>query len=185
MLGIYKLESDRLTVAYRKGGPRPDKFESAPGSGITLLVLQREPIGATGQADVTLPDQGKATANAVEGSVKGWDKGPAAAPPPDSASRAVVRNEAEQSKVEVYRVTGISPESALQVLRPVFAGARRASHGGREVRKPRRLGEARSARSDSELSSRKSALPTRSASISSIGLGKTCCNGWPKRPVYR
>ena len=39
--GIYKLDKDRLTIAYRKGGPRPEKFESQPGSGVTLLVLRR------------------------------------------------------------------------------------------------------------------------------------------------
>ena len=49
--GIYKLDGDRLTIAYRLGGPRPEKFESVPGSGVTLLVLERpkpaaEPGGA-------------------------------------------------------------------------------------------------------------------------------------------
>jgi uncharacterized protein (TIGR03067 family) len=41
ILGVYKLEGDRLTIACRKGGPRPEKFRSKPGSGVTLLVLQR------------------------------------------------------------------------------------------------------------------------------------------------
>jgi uncharacterized protein (TIGR03067 family) len=40
-LGIYRLDGDRLEIAYRESGPRPEKFESPPGSGITLLVLQR------------------------------------------------------------------------------------------------------------------------------------------------
>ena len=40
--GIYKIDGDRLRIAYRRGGPAPEKFESAPGSGITLLELQRE-----------------------------------------------------------------------------------------------------------------------------------------------
>jgi len=40
--GIYKLDGGRLTIAYRKGGPRPEEFESTPGSGVTLLVLERE-----------------------------------------------------------------------------------------------------------------------------------------------
>ncbi len=39
--GIYKIDGDRLTIAYRKNGPAPDKFESAPGSGVTLLELKR------------------------------------------------------------------------------------------------------------------------------------------------
>ncbi len=39
--GIYKLDGNRLTVAYRKDGPRPEKFESLPGSGVTLLELER------------------------------------------------------------------------------------------------------------------------------------------------
>jgi len=41
LLGIYKFDGDRLTIAYRRGGPRPEKLESPPGSGVTLLVLQR------------------------------------------------------------------------------------------------------------------------------------------------
>ena len=45
--GIYKFEGDRLTIAYRKGGP-PEQFESKPGSGVTLLVLERpKPAAAT------------------------------------------------------------------------------------------------------------------------------------------
>ncbi len=39
LVGIYEFEGDRLRIAYRKGGPAPEKFESAAGSGITLLVL--------------------------------------------------------------------------------------------------------------------------------------------------
>ena len=39
--GIYKLEGDRLTLAYRKGDEPPEKFESAAGSGVTLLELKR------------------------------------------------------------------------------------------------------------------------------------------------
>lgn len=42
LLGIYKLDGDRLTIAYRQNGPRPEKFESKPGSGVTLLVLRRK-----------------------------------------------------------------------------------------------------------------------------------------------
>ena len=41
LLGIYKFDGDRLTIAYRQGGPRPEKFESTPGSGVTLLVLEK------------------------------------------------------------------------------------------------------------------------------------------------
>ena len=41
--GIYKLEGDQLTIAYHKGAPRPEKFESAAGSGVTLMVLQLQP----------------------------------------------------------------------------------------------------------------------------------------------
>jgi len=39
--GIYKFEGDRLTIAYHIGEPRPEKFESTPGSGVTLLVLEK------------------------------------------------------------------------------------------------------------------------------------------------
>jgi hypothetical protein len=41
VLGIYKLDGDRLTIACRKDGPRPEKFESLPSSGVTLLELER------------------------------------------------------------------------------------------------------------------------------------------------
>ena len=39
--GIFKIDGDRLTIALRKDGPAPDKFESTPGSGVTLLELKR------------------------------------------------------------------------------------------------------------------------------------------------
>ena len=41
ILGIYKFDGGRLTIAYRTDGPRPATFESRPGSGVTLLVLKR------------------------------------------------------------------------------------------------------------------------------------------------
>ena len=41
LLGIYKLEDKRMTMAFHVGEPRPQNFESTPGSGITLLVLER------------------------------------------------------------------------------------------------------------------------------------------------
>lgn len=37
--GIYKLDGDRLVIAFRKNGPAPETFESKPGSGVTLLTL--------------------------------------------------------------------------------------------------------------------------------------------------
>jgi RND family efflux transporter MFP subunit len=40
--GIYKFDRDRLWIAYRRGGPAPEKFESTPDSGITLLELKRK-----------------------------------------------------------------------------------------------------------------------------------------------
>ena len=46
LLGIYKFENDRFYVAYRPGGPRPEKFESTPGSGVTLLLLERPKVQA-------------------------------------------------------------------------------------------------------------------------------------------
>ena len=39
--GIYKFDADRLTIAYRIDGPAPEKFESPPGSGVTLLVMEK------------------------------------------------------------------------------------------------------------------------------------------------
>ena len=41
LTGIYKFDGDRLSIAYRKGDKPPDKFESSPGSGVTLLVLKK------------------------------------------------------------------------------------------------------------------------------------------------
>ena len=41
LAGIYTFDGDRLTIAYRKGGLLSEKFESTPGSGVTLLVLER------------------------------------------------------------------------------------------------------------------------------------------------
>ena len=38
---IYKLNANRLTIAYRIDGPTPEKFESTPGSGVTLLVMEK------------------------------------------------------------------------------------------------------------------------------------------------
>ncbi len=39
--GIYRFEGKRLTIAFRKGDKLPEKFASQPGSGVTLLVLER------------------------------------------------------------------------------------------------------------------------------------------------
>ncbi|MCE5268688.1 MAG: TIGR03067 domain-containing protein, partial [Planctomycetaceae bacterium] len=50
--GIYKLEGDRLTIAYHKGGPRPERFESKPGSGVTLLVLRKAEQPKVGGMDL-------------------------------------------------------------------------------------------------------------------------------------
>jgi len=51
LLGIYKLENDRLTLAYRQDGPRPEKFESTRGSRVTLLVLERPKSAASPKPD--------------------------------------------------------------------------------------------------------------------------------------
>ncbi len=40
-LGIYTFDGNGLQIAYRKGGPPPEKFESVGGSGVTLLALRR------------------------------------------------------------------------------------------------------------------------------------------------
>ena len=40
LLGIYKFNGDQLTIAYHESAPRPEKFESAAGSGITLMTLE-------------------------------------------------------------------------------------------------------------------------------------------------
>ncbi len=49
--GIYKLDGDRLTIAYRQDGPRPEKFESPHGSGVTLLELERPKPTASPKPD--------------------------------------------------------------------------------------------------------------------------------------
>jgi uncharacterized protein (TIGR03067 family) len=41
LAGIYRINGDQLTIAYRDSGPAPEKFESTPGSGVTLLELKR------------------------------------------------------------------------------------------------------------------------------------------------
>ncbi len=53
--GLYKFDGDRLTIAYRQGDSPPEKFESKPGSGVTLLVLKRtEPPKRTGGASPSI-----------------------------------------------------------------------------------------------------------------------------------
>jgi RND family efflux transporter MFP subunit len=41
LFGIYEFQGKQLHIAYRPGGPPPEKFESPPGSGVTLMVLER------------------------------------------------------------------------------------------------------------------------------------------------
>ena len=53
MYGIYRLDGDNLHIAYRKQGPTPEKFKSTPGSGVTVLLLQKlEAPTGTGGAPV-------------------------------------------------------------------------------------------------------------------------------------
>jgi len=40
--GIYELSGDRLRIAWRLDGPPPEEFQSEPGSGVTLIELERE-----------------------------------------------------------------------------------------------------------------------------------------------
>jgi uncharacterized protein (TIGR03067 family) len=55
--GIYKFDGERLWVAFRVGTLTPDKFESAPGSGVTLLELQRSEPKKEEQAEVRQSDK--------------------------------------------------------------------------------------------------------------------------------
>ncbi len=54
--GIFKLDGDYLTIAFRLNAPRPEKFESTPGSGVTLMSLKRwTPDSATPPKTSTAP----------------------------------------------------------------------------------------------------------------------------------
>jgi HlyD family secretion protein len=56
--GIYNLDANKgtLTIAYRAGDKPPEKFESTPGSGVTLLILKTQQSMGPGQAvPVSLP----------------------------------------------------------------------------------------------------------------------------------
>ena len=52
--GIYKFAGEQLHIAYRAEGPRPEKFESTPGSGVTLLVLARSKPRAANPSNVAM-----------------------------------------------------------------------------------------------------------------------------------
>ena len=49
--GIYKFEGDRLWIAFRINGQVPEKFESPPGSGVTLLELRKNEPNKAEQAE--------------------------------------------------------------------------------------------------------------------------------------
>jgi RND family efflux transporter MFP subunit len=66
--GIYRFDGDRLTIAYRQDGPAPEKFESTPGSGVTLLELKRGETVAPAQA-VPPPDDSKLKSDPSEKTV--------------------------------------------------------------------------------------------------------------------
>ena len=62
--GIYKFEGNRLTIAFRKGDTPPEKFESKPGMGVTLLVLERSKPAASPKPDE--PASGKSRTSSGE-----------------------------------------------------------------------------------------------------------------------
>jgi RND family efflux transporter MFP subunit len=65
--GIYKFDGDRLTIAYRKNDPTPEKFESTPGSGVTLLELKRsEPENKTEEKPAEKTKESKPVDSAAE-----------------------------------------------------------------------------------------------------------------------
>lgn len=41
-IGIYRIDGDRLRIAYPASGPRPAEFTSEPESGVTVLQLKRQ-----------------------------------------------------------------------------------------------------------------------------------------------
>ena len=65
MIGIYKFDGDRLTIAFRKDAPTPEKFESTPGSGVTLLELKRSETKPATDA-VPAPNDSKAKSEQSE-----------------------------------------------------------------------------------------------------------------------
>jgi uncharacterized protein (TIGR03067 family) len=41
LVGIYRVDGDKLTICYVFDGPRPTQFESAPGSEVRIMTLRR------------------------------------------------------------------------------------------------------------------------------------------------
>ncbi|MGO9113806.1 MAG: efflux RND transporter periplasmic adaptor subunit [Thermoguttaceae bacterium] len=100
-------------------------MSAAFAAGIVITIKRS---GSTSQlvvpdnARTDINDKGNATVNIL------GDQGTTKASASDNQSQAATSapdmpDEAKHSIVKAYRVTGISPESALQILRPVFAGA--------------------------------------------------------------
>jgi RND family efflux transporter MFP subunit len=54
--GIYKFDGGRLTIAYREGNKPPEQFESKPGSGVTLLALERQAAEPTPVPGAIVPE---------------------------------------------------------------------------------------------------------------------------------
>ena len=100
--GIYKLDGDGLTIAYRKNGPPPAAFESTPGSGVTLMVLRRS---KTPKPATTMP-------GAFGGTGVPHEKAGEAAKPPAFRTAAVTRGDI----VETISATGtLEPEEVVDV----------------------------------------------------------------------
>ena len=67
--GIYRFDNNQLTIAFRTGGPCPEKLESTPGSGVILMILEKKPP-ASKQGTSGLPKVGSKSTSNTAGAAK-------------------------------------------------------------------------------------------------------------------
>ncbi len=115
-LGIYAVDGDRLRIAYRAGGPRPNRFASEPASKVTLLELKRKGTQSDARAGEELQAVAKRFMAAMRekdfdamkslslGAVEGWEDDAASPGSRGRAGLSVARLEAatEEIRDEVF-----------------------------------------------------------------------------------
>ena len=94
-----------LTIAYRKNAPGPEKFESAPGSGVTLLELKRSE---------TIPEK-------------------VAVPAPDDSKAKSERSRKVVDKSEKRNLPAVNPAADLKALRKVHGPSRNSKRENRRT----------------------------------------------------